>query len=161
MTKYRTILVSLFHFHYKAFVHGRANKEAIFFVQVHNVSFSGYPVGKLCTVTSCPLSRFTVTSQGPLYEHTALSVQLPLAYSSCVGACCTFRNLSLIPARNWMQAPVLEHFLDAFEPLCGGLSESSVAMQGGRVSTRVDRVDPLNFLVDKKCSCVGMTPVWE
>ena len=60
-----------------------------------------------------------------------------------------------------MQAPVLEHFLDAFEPLCGGLSESSVAMEGGRVSTRVDRVDPLIFLVDKKCSCVGVTPVWE
>ena len=55
-----------------------------------------------------------------------------------------------------MQAPVLEHFLDAFEN-----PESSVAMEGGRVSTRVDRVDPLNFLVDKKCSCVGVTPVWE
>ena len=132
-------------------------KKLFFLVQVHNVSFSGYPVGKLCTVTSCPLSRFTV--QGPLYEHTALSVQLPLAYSSCVGACCTFRNLSLIPARNWTQAPVLEHFLDAFEPLCRGLSESSVAMGGRRVSTRVDRFDPLNFLVDKKCSCVGVTPV--
>ena len=60
-----------------------------------------------------------------------------------------------------MQAPVLEHFLDDFEPLCGGLSESSVAMEGGRASTRVDRVDPLNFLVGKKCSCVGVTPVWE
>ena len=44
-----------------------------------------------------------------------------------------------------MQAPVLEHFLDAFEPLCRGLSESSVAMGGGRVSTRVDRFDPLKF----------------
>ena len=56
---------------------------------------------------------------------------------------------------------MLEHFLDAFEPLCRGLSESSVAMGGRRVSTRVDRFDPLNFLVDKKCSCVGVTPVQD
>ena len=60
-----------------------------------------------------------------------------------------------------MQAPVLEHFLDAFEPLCRGLSESSVAMGGRRVSTRVDKFDPLNFLVDKMLlcgsdSCVGL-----
>ena len=58
-----------------------------------------------------------------------------------------------------MQASVLEHFLDAFEPLRRGLSESSVAMEGRRMSTRVDRFDPLNSLVDKKCSCVGVTTV--
>ena len=61
-----------------------------------------------------------------------------------------------------MQAPVLEHFLDAFEPLCRGLSESSVAMGGGRVSTRVDRFDPLKFLCRLEMllcgsdSCVGL-----
>ena len=64
-----------------------------------------------------------------------------------------------------MQAPVMEHFLDAFELLCGGLSESSVAMEGGRVSTRVDRFDPLKFFSRQEMllcgsdSCVGVTPV--
>ena len=58
-----------------------------------------------------------------------------------------------------MQAPVLEHFLDAFQPLCRG------AMEGGRVSTRVDRFDPLKFFSGQEMllcgndSCVGVTPV--
>ena len=60
---------------------------------------------------------------------------------------------------------VLEHFLDAFEPLCRGLSESSVAMEGGRMSTRVDRFDPLKFFSRQEMllcgndSCVRVTPV--
>ena len=54
-----------------------------------------------------------------------------------------------------MQAPVLEHFLDAFGPLCRD-SQNPVWQWEvfTEVSTRVDRFDPLNFF-DR------VTPVWE